>query len=78
MPDLENRGVPKDYDNSSHACVFYWPAGLHDPDCTPLEPWTEEERETTRQIYKDKRVKARLRASEKAYEKRNHLQRGKE
>ena len=75
MPDLENRGVAKDYQDCSNACIFYFPAGFHAGDCTPLKPRTEAEREATRQQYKGERVKASLRQSQKDYLARNTLQR---
>jgi len=85
MPDLENIGVFKEgpeYENCSHGCVFWWPwvdnKQLHYPDCTPLKPRSEAERQQTRDQYKNERVKASLRASQKEYEQKNHLQRGKD
>ena len=79
MTDLANTGVPRgeDYDNCSHSCLFYWPVvdevQLHDPACWSLEPRTKEQREATRQEYKDLRVEARRRAGQKAYREKNDL-----
>jgi len=72
-------GIAKgpEFDNCSNACVFYFPAGLHDEACTPLAPPTEAEREATRAEYQRLRVHAQLMESQKTYNKKNHLQRGK-
>jgi len=77
MADLINRGVAKGpaYDTCSHCCILFWPAGLHDEACTPLRPRTTAEREATKMQYQDELVHAKLRASERAYTKRNYLTR---
>ena len=80
MADLINRGVIKKdagYDNCSHCCILFWPAGLHDEACWPVVPRTTAEREATKTEYQRLRVAARLRASEKNYNEKNYLQRGK-
>ena len=67
---MTNDTKPDSTEDCSHACVLYQVDGKHIPECWPIEPRTEAERETTREEYRAERIRAGIRESTNDYNKR--------